>query len=135
MPPPSSSSLWHPAAPVRLQLRPGHRGLHLRLRLWLRSIHVSRSLSATRHHLVGAGGARISCYGFRIIPLQFQCRRFTLIFEIADVKKPILGADFLTVNGLVVGVSNSSPSTGSPSTGSPCTGSPCTGSPSTSSPM
>lgn len=34
--------------------------------------------------------------------LLFQRRRFTLIFEIADVKKPILGADFLTVNGLVV---------------------------------
>lgn len=44
----------------------------------------------------------MSCYGFRIIQLQFQRRRFTLIFEIADVKKPILGANFLTVNGLVV---------------------------------
>ena len=60
------------------------------------------TLSATRHHLVGAGGARIDCYGSRLIPLQFARRRYTWDFEIADVKKPILGADFLTAHGLMV---------------------------------
>ena len=37
-----------------------------------------------------------------MIPLQFQSRRFTWDFEIAEVKKPILGADFLMAHGLVV---------------------------------
>ena len=64
--------------------------------------HVSGSLNFSRHHLVGAGGAQISCYGSRIISLQFQRRRFTWDFEVADIKMPILGAYFLTANGLVV---------------------------------
>ena len=58
----------------------------------------------TRNHLVGAGGAKIQCYGSRMIPLQFQRRRYTWDFEVADVTKPILGADFLTAHNLVVDV-------------------------------
>ena len=67
-----------------------------------RSRITSGNLSASRHHLVGAGGARINCYGSRLIPLQFSRRRYTWDFEVADVKKPILGADFLMAHGLVV---------------------------------
>ena len=67
-----------------------------------RSRITTGTLSATRHHLVGAGGARIDCYGSRLIPLQFSRRRYMWDFEVADVKKPILGANFLTAHGLVV---------------------------------
>ena len=49
-----------------------------------------------------AGRVRIDCYGSRMIPLQFSRRRFTRDFEVAEVKKPILGADFLTAHGLMV---------------------------------
>ena len=37
-----------------------------------------------------------------MIPLPFSRRRFTWDFEVAEVRKPILGADFLTAHGLVV---------------------------------
>ena len=36
------------------------------------------------------------------MPLQFANKRYTWDFEVADVKKPILGANFLTAHGLVV---------------------------------
>ena len=60
------------------------------------------NLSASKHHLVRAGGAPIDCYGSRMIPLQFQRRRFTWDFEIVEIKKPFLGADLLIAHGLVV---------------------------------
>ena len=69
-----------------------------------RSCITSGNLTASRHHLVSAGGARIDCYWSRLIPLQFARRRYTWDFEVADVKKPILGADFLTAHGLVVDI-------------------------------
>ena len=74
-----------------------HRGFHQCL-----TEEPSPPLDASKHHLVGASSARINCYGSRIIPLQFSRRRFSWDFEIADVNKPILGADFLTAHGLVV---------------------------------
>ena len=55
-----------------------------------RSRITSGNLSASRHHLVVAGGARIDCYGSRLIPLQFSRRRYTWDFEVADVRKPII---------------------------------------------
>ena len=67
-----------------------------------RSCITPGNLSSSRHHLVGAGGARIDCYRSRLIPLQFSRRRYTWDFEVADMKKPILGADFLMAHGLVV---------------------------------
>ena len=67
-----------------------------------RSCIASGSLSASKHHLGGAGRARISCYGSRMILLQFQGQRYTWDFEIAKVKKPFLEADFLMVHGQVV---------------------------------
>ena len=65
-------------------------------------LHPTTPLEASKHNLVGAGGAKISCYGSRIIPLQFSRRKFQWDFEVADVNKPILGADFLSAHGLVV---------------------------------
>ena len=62
-----------------------------------RSRITTSHLSTSKHHL---GGARIECYSSRMIPLQR--RRFTWDLKVADVKKPILGADFLTAHGLVV---------------------------------
>ena len=72
-----------------------------------RSRITAGNLSTSKHHLVGAGGARIDCYGSRMIPLQFSRRRFTWDFEVAEVKKPILGADFLTALGLMVDLQRS----------------------------
>ena len=63
-----------------------------------RSRIASGNLSASKHHLVGAGGARIDCYGSRMMPLQFINRKYTWDFEVADVKKLILWADFLTAH-------------------------------------
>ena len=48
-----------------------------------RSRIASGNLSATKHHLFGAGGARISCYGSRMMPLQFPSRRLIWDFEVA----------------------------------------------------
>ena len=33
-------------------------------------------LEASKHHLVDAGGAKINCYGSRIIPLQFNRKKY-----------------------------------------------------------
>ena len=53
---------------------------------------VSSKLSTLRHHLVGVGGASISCYDSRMVPhLQFQRRHFVWDLEVVDMKKPILG--------------------------------------------
>ena len=56
-----------------------------------RSCIASGNLSTSKHHLVGAGGAKIDCYGSRMIPFQFSRRRFTWDFEVVEVRKPILG--------------------------------------------
>ena len=37
-----------------------------------------------------------------MMPLQFANKRYTWDFEVADVRKPSLGADFLSAHGLVV---------------------------------
>ena len=52
---------------------------------FLPSSRVISSLSATKHHLVGAGVATIFCYRSRMTLLQFQGRRFTWDFEVADI--------------------------------------------------
>lgn len=62
---------------------------------------VSNKLSTLRHHLVGVGGASISCYDSRMVPLQFQRRHFVWDLEVVNMNKPILG-DFLTANKLLV---------------------------------
>ena len=42
-----------------------------------------------------ADGRPTKAWGSRLIPLQFDSRRFQFQFLLADVDQPILGADFL----------------------------------------
>ena len=50
--------------------------------------------------LQAANGSRIKCYGIRQMPIHLPGRKFTFPVTIADVKQPILGADFLAKNYL-----------------------------------
>ena len=45
--------------------------------------------------LQAANGTRIKCYGIRQMPIHLPGRKFNFPVTIADVKQPILGADFL----------------------------------------
>ena len=45
--------------------------------------------------LQAANGTRIKCYGIRQMPIHLSGRKFSFPVTIADVKQPILGADFL----------------------------------------
>lgn len=56
------------------------------------------------HILVDAGRAKIGCYGSHMLALQFGQKQFTWSFTTSEVKKPILGADFLSPCGLTVKV-------------------------------
>ena len=50
--------------------------------------------------LQAANGSRIKCYGVRMMPIHLPGRRLSFPITIADVKQPILGADFLAKNYL-----------------------------------
>ena len=56
--------------------------------------------------LIAANGSTIPMYGTRTIPIQAAERSFSWDFIIADVKTPLLGADFLSHHGLLVDVAN-----------------------------
>jgi len=56
--------------------------------------------------LIAANGSTIPTYGTRTIPIQAAERSFSWDFIIADVKTPLLGADFLSHYGLLVDVAN-----------------------------
>lgn len=57
--------------------------------------------------LFAANSTEISTYGSKIIKLNLNLRRdFLWKFVIADVDKPILGADFLNYFGLLVDIKN-----------------------------
>ena len=56
--------------------------------------------------LVSATGAVIKTYGYRNIPLRFNGRSYSWRFVLADVKVPLLGADFLAHYGLLVDLKN-----------------------------
>jgi len=53
-----------------------------------------------------ANGSPIPMYGIQTIAIQAAGRSFTWDFIIADVKTPLLGADFLGHHGLLVDVAN-----------------------------
>ena len=60
-------------------------------------------LPASSHHMVSTRGACIKSYGSRrTIPLRLQGKRYTWDIEIADMKKAIFGADFLSTYRLTV---------------------------------
>ena len=55
------------------------------------------------YKMYAANGSTISTYSFRIFELDLGLRRaFTWKFVVADVAKPIIGADFLNHFGLLV---------------------------------
>lgn len=58
-------------------------------------------------NLLAANGATITTYGLRSITVNLGLRRpYRWIFTVADVRRPILGADFLGHHGLLVDVKN-----------------------------
>lgn len=64
-----------------------------------------------RHHrlgprLVAANGSAIASFGFRHLSMRLGSRKLRWRFIIADVASPILGADFLRSNNLLVDVRN-----------------------------
>ena len=52
--------------------------------------------------LVAANGSTIKTYGTRTIPLCFTTKHYKWDFIIAEVSRPLLGADFLRANSLLV---------------------------------
>ena len=56
--------------------------------------------------LLTSDGSSLTCSGSRIIPLQFGNHKFEWPFQLAQVAIPILGADFLKPNNLLLDVSN-----------------------------
>ncbi|XP_068235538.1 uncharacterized protein [Palaemon carinicauda] len=53
---------------------------------------------------VAANGPPIRCYGTRILRISILGRSYSWPFAIADVSRPLLGADFLTHHGLLVDI-------------------------------
>ena len=56
---------------------------------------AQRLQGPTATQLQAANGSRISCYGVRQMPIHLADRKVSFPITIADVKQPILGADFL----------------------------------------
>lgn len=68
---------------------------------------VKKQLSKTNYQMFAANGTPISTYGPITLTLNFRLRRdFQWQFVIADVTKPIVGADFLNYFGLLVDIRN-----------------------------
>ena len=65
------------------------------------------SNSPSSRRLTAADGNRIPSWGTRLLPLKFGARRFEWSFLLAQVDRPILGADFLRANGLIVDLQGS----------------------------
>ena len=64
--------------------------------------HARRHPSPTAPKLVAANGISIASYGTQQTHVQLGKRKFTVTFIIADVRRPILGADFLRRHKLLV---------------------------------
>ena len=52
--------------------------------------------------LLAANGSSIKTYGMLTFPLHFASKTFWWDFVVADVARPLLGADFLSSNSLLV---------------------------------
>ena len=52
--------------------------------------------------LVAANGSTIQTFGKRTITLRFALKQYKWEFVIAEVSRPLLGADFLRANSLLV---------------------------------
>ena len=64
--------------------------------------HARRHPSPTAPKLVAANGSSIASYGTQQTHVQLGKRKFTVTFIITDVRRPILGADFLRRHKLLV---------------------------------
>ena len=53
-------------------------------------------------NLVAANGSAIKSYGTRLLELKINHNKYTWWFQVADVHKPIIGADFLRSHSLLV---------------------------------
>lgn len=68
---------------------------------------VRERRTRSRYELYAANNSTIATYGFLTLSLNLGLRRdFTWRFVVADVAKPIIGADFLSFYGLLVDVRN-----------------------------
>ncbi|GAA6111958.1 uncharacterized protein LOC117501066, partial [Tachysurus ichikawai] len=61
---------------------------------------MDRHLGKVGSPLEAVNQGEIRTYGKRLVPLCFNGQRFTWEFVLADVSRPLLGADFLCTNGL-----------------------------------
>ncbi len=52
--------------------------------------------------LLAANGSAIRTYGTRTLPLHFASKLYHWEFVVADVSRPLLGADFLRSNSLLI---------------------------------
>ena len=57
-------------------------------------------------NLVAANGSRIRSYGTRRMELRINQDKYNWLFQVADVHKPIIGADFLRAHNLLVDLKN-----------------------------
>lgn len=71
-------------------------------------ISIFKSVSKiSNFHLSAANGTNIKTFGLKLLQLNIGLRRnFNHEFVLADVNRPILGADFLNKFGLIVDVRN-----------------------------
>ena len=53
-------------------------------------------------NLTAANGSHIKSYGYRRVTLNFASKKYNWLFVIADVARPLLGADFLRAQSLLV---------------------------------
>ena len=65
-----------------------------------------RRRTPMQEELVAANGSRIRCYGEKKIQLQVGSRNYEWTFLVADVRRPLIGADFLTHSSLLVDLQN-----------------------------
>ena len=66
--------------------------------------HLERRTNANGRKLSAANGSSISTYGSRHLSLRLGEGIFSWSFIIADVERPLLGADFLRYTGFLVDV-------------------------------
>ena len=72
-------------------------------------LHLSRrqQTTSTKLSLIAANESVIKTYGEQSLILDLGLRRrFTWVFIVAQVKRPILGADFLSAYNLLVDMTN-----------------------------
>ena len=65
-----------------------------------------RNPSTTKEKLIAANGSNIPTYGYQNFTLTLRGRRYPWKFIVADVRTPLLGADFLGHHGLLVDIAN-----------------------------